>query len=79
MCLQVCRVDHQLAGLASLGAERGKDAIEHAQAAPADEAVVDRLVRPVVLGRIAPAQAVADYENNSADHPSIIDPRHPVR
>lgn len=37
-------IDHQLARLAALGRHRGKDLVEHAQPAPADELVVDRLV-----------------------------------
>ena len=30
------------------------------------------------LQRIAPAQAVADHEDHSADHPAIIEPRHAI-
>ena len=51
----------------------------HPQPAPADEAIVDRLVRTIVVRRIAPAQTVADHENNPRDHPPVIDPWHPVR
>ena len=39
---------------------------DHAYA-PADEAVVDRLVRAVILRRVAPAQSVLDDECDGAD------------
>ena len=45
MRLQVGGVDHQLIRLATLGCEFGEDTVEHAEAAPANEPVVDRLVR----------------------------------
>jgi hypothetical protein len=45
-------VDHQLVGLASLARQRRKDAVEPAEPAPADEAIVDRLMRAIILGRI---------------------------
>ena len=48
------RVEHQPIGLAAPGYQRGEDPVEHAQAAPADEAVVDRLVRTILARRIAP-------------------------
>ena len=73
MRLQVRRVDHQLAGLAVLRRKCGKDAVEHAEPAPADEAVVDCLVRTVVLQRVSPAQAVPDHEDDSVDDPAMID------
>ncbi len=72
-------IDHQPIGLPALGSELGEDPVEHAQAAPADEAVVDRLVRPIVGRRIAPAQPVPDHEDDAAHDPPIIDPRDAVR
>jgi hypothetical protein len=53
--LEVGGVDHETVGLAALGRQRGEDLIEHPQTAPADETVVDRLVRAILLRRIAPA------------------------
>eukprot|EP01012_Entosiphon_sulcatum_P040900 TRINITY_DN54639_c0_g1_i1.p1 TRINITY_DN54639_c0_g1~~TRINITY_DN54639_c0_g1_i1.p1 ORF type:complete len:107 (-),score=4.23 TRINITY_DN54639_c0_g1_i1:84-404(-) len=47
--------------------------------APADEAIVDRLGWPIGRRRIAPAQAVADHEQDAAQHSPVIDPRNPVR
>ena len=61
MRLQMGRVDHDRIGLACLCRQLGEDAIEHPQSAPADEAVVDRLVRPVGLGRVSPHQAAPDH------------------
>ena len=72
-------VDHQLVGLAGLCRQSCKYTVDHAGPVPADEAVVDCLVRAIVPGRIQSAQAVADHEDDTADHPSIIDPRNAVR
>jgi hypothetical protein len=44
-------IDHQLIGLAAFRRQRGEDLVEHAQAAPADEPIIDRLVRAIVLRR----------------------------
>lgn len=66
--LQMGRIDNQLFRLASALREFHEDASEHAQLAPADEAVVDCLVWPVAWRHIAPAQAVADDEDDAADH-----------
>ena len=60
MSLEVGRVDHDPVGFARTACEFGEDTVEHAQTAPADEAVVDGLVRAVILGGIAPHQAVLD-------------------
>ena len=79
MSLEVRGVDHELIGLAALGGELGKDPVEHAQAAPADEAVVDRLMRTIGGRRITPAQPVPDHEDDTADDPPIIDPRNAMR
>ena len=75
--LPVGRVDHQLVGPASLRRQRGENRVEYAEPAQADEAVVDRLVRTIVLGHIAPAQAVLDDQDDPADQPWVIYPRHP--
>jgi hypothetical protein len=59
--------------------QRGKDTVEHAHAAPADEAVVDCLVRPVAFGGIAPHQPMLDDVDDARHDPPVIDPRHPMR
>ena len=38
-----------------------EDAVEHPEPASADEAVVERLVRTIILRRILPLQAVLDH------------------
>lgn len=73
------RVDHQPIGFTALGGELGEDAVEHAQAAPPDKAVVDRLVRTIGSRRITPAQAAPDHEDDATHNPPIIDPRDTVR
>lgn len=78
MSLQVGGVDHQCIGLAALGRQSGEDLVEHPKPAPADEAIVDRLVRAIVLGRVAPSQAVSDHKDDPADHPAVVDPRNPM-
>ena len=72
-------IDHQPVRLSALGREFSEDAVEHAQAAPADEAIIDRLVRTVGGRRITPAQAVPDHEDDAAQDPPVIDPRDAVR
>ena len=79
MCFEVRGVDHQLIGLAALCSQRREDPVEHAHPAPADEPVVDRLVRPVVAERIAPAQAILDDEDNPRNDPPVINSGVPVR
>src|SRR5690606_38622096 len=76
MCFQVGGSDHQLVWLTAFGRQRCKDLVKHTHAAPADEAVVDRLMRTVSCRHIAPSEAVADYEDDAADDPTIIDPRY---
>jgi hypothetical protein len=72
-------VDHDPLGLAAPARQRGEYLVEHAQSAPADEAVVDRLVRAVVPRRVAPAQAVLDDEHYRTDDPPVVHPSHPMR
>ena len=77
MRLQMGGVDHQLIGLAALCRQFGEYPVEYAEAAPADEAVVDRLVGTVFAGRVTPPQSVPDHEDDAGDNPPIIDPRTP--
>ena len=79
MRLQMGGVDHDLLGIAAAFGKFDEDAPEHAHLAPSDEPVVDCLVWPVACGHIPPPEAVADHEDDAADHPSIIDTRHPMR
>ena len=50
MGLEVGGIDHQPVGFAALGRQRGEDPVEDAKAAPADEAIIDRLVRTILSG-----------------------------
>jgi hypothetical protein len=72
-------VTHQPIRLAALGRQRRENPVERAQPAPADEAVVDRLVGTVVFRRIASPQTVADHQDDPADHPPVVHSRHAVR
>ena len=62
MRLQMGRVDHDALGPWPLAGKRGEDAVEDAELAPADEAIVERLVWPVTLGCVFPLEAVAHGE-----------------
>lgn len=59
--------------------ERGEDAIEDAEPAPADEAIIERLGRPVLLRGVLPLRAVLDDVDDPADYPAIVHPRHAMR
>ena len=78
MRLEVRTVDHQLLRDANFGSQGRGDALEDAHPAPANEAVVERLVRAVAAWRILPHQPVADDVDDPADHPPVINPRNSV-
>lgn len=73
MGFEVGTVDHQSVRRARLAREPCEDAVEDAKAAPADEAVVEGFVRAGGGRRVAPAQAVADNEDDAARAATIID------
>ena len=73
------RVDHHLVAVPATFGQFNEDAPEDAHPAPAEEAVVNCLVCPVTYRDIAPAKTVADHKDNPADHPAIINTRHPMR
>jgi hypothetical protein len=72
-------VDHDPLRFSGLACQLGEDAVENTQAAPADEPVLDRLVRAVSLGCISPHQPMLDDVDNPRDNPPIIDSRYPMR
>lgn len=72
-------VDHQPLGPVPPGREFGEDPVEHARSAPADEPVVDRLAGTIVPGRIAPAKAVTDHEDDAAWLAFVVHPWNVVR
>ncbi len=75
----MCRIDHDPVWLSSFARQLGKDAAEHAKAAPTDEPVIDCLVRPVGSRCIAPPQPVLDDEDNRRHNQPVIDPWNTMR
>src|SRR5271167_3144791 len=65
MRLQMCGVDHDPLRLAALARQRGENLVEHTQTAPANEPIVDRLVRAILSRRVTPAKPVLDHETRS--------------
>src|SRR5215204_2687555 len=76
MHLQMGRVTHRRLWRTGRSGQRGEDVVEDPHSAPADEAIVQRLVRAVGGGRITPAQAVLEDEDDATDAAAIIDARH---
>ena len=72
---QARRIDHHRIRVRALPRQRGKDSVEDADPASADEAVVGRLQRPVDGGRVAPRQPFADDVDDLRDHPPVIHPK----
>jgi hypothetical protein len=71
MGFQMCSIDHQLLRLAAFGSQLSQNPIEYAEPAPADEAVIDRLVRTILSWHIAPSQPIAQNENDAAQNQPI--------
>ena len=67
-------VDHDALGFRPFTGKPGEDAVEDTQPAPADKAVVERLVRAVTSRCVLPLQSVADHVDDAAHHASIVDP-----
>lgn len=76
MRFEIGGIDHQIVRFAALRGQFRQDAVEHTQPTPADEAVVDGLVRTVVGRDISPAKTIADHEQDAAQHPAVIYTRH---
>ena len=77
MRLEVCTVDHDPLRLRSFTRETGKDAVKDTNLRPADEAIVECLVRPVALRCVLPLQAIADHIDDATDDAPVIDPGTP--
>jgi hypothetical protein len=56
---QMGGVDHQLLGIAEFSGQFGQNPVEYAEPAPADEAIVDRLVRTIFPWCVPPSKSVA--------------------
>ena len=77
---QACEylVEHPSDGFPTMPCIAGTFAIS-AHRAPADNPILDRLGWPIRPWRIAPAQTALDYENDTADDPTVINARNAVR
>lgn len=64
-------VDHDPVGFASSARQFSEDTLEHIQPAPANEALVDRLMRTATLGRDV-------ITKSKGERPSriVVDPHH---
>lgn len=56
------RIDHRTIRCVAVGRKFGENSVQHAEPAPADGAVLNRLVWSVSRRRVGPPQAVADHE-----------------
>src|SRR6202021_917790 len=56
--LQMRGVDHDPPGLAAFARQGCENLVEHAQAAPTKEPIVDRLVRAILSWRVPPTQPI---------------------
>ena len=72
MRLEMRGVDHNPLRFGPVACKGCENTIKYAHAAPADEAIIEGLVRTILFRRVFPLQAVADYINNSADNPPVI-------
>src|SRR5580692_8526645 len=72
-------VDHNPFRLAALARQFGENLVEHAQAAPANEPIVDCLVRAILWRRVAPAQPVPDHKHDRAHDPTVVHARDAIR
>src|ERR1700722_9228212 len=79
MGLQMRGVDHDSLGMAAPARQRCENLVEYAQAAPANEPIVDRLVRTIPRRGVAPTKPILDHKHNRADDPPIVYPRDPMR
>ena len=79
MRLQVCGIDHDPLRFPALRRQRHEDAVEYAKQAPAYKAIVKRLVRTIGFRGVFPLKAMFDHVDDSADHPTVVNPRYAMR
>jgi hypothetical protein len=72
------RLDHDPLRPGTILTERYENLVEHTSSAPADELVLERLVRAMGLGCVLPLQTITDQIDDAAHNPPIIDTRHIV-
>jgi hypothetical protein len=68
-------VDEHLRWWPACVRERMEEIDPNALGSPADETVVERLVRAIEARRIDPTSTRLQHVNDAADHPAIMDPR----
>src|SRR3954468_23727116 len=73
------RIYHQPIRCACLAYQGREDELENAAPAPANKAIIQRLVRPIAGWCVFPLQAVMDHVDDPADHTAIIDARQATR
>jgi hypothetical protein len=71
-------VDHDPLGLAAIVRQRCEN-VERTQTAPANEPIVDRLVRAILSRRVAPAKPILDHKHDRTHDPPVVHPRDPMR
>jgi hypothetical protein len=77
MDLDAARVDEQALRHILGPRKRAEDALPNAALGPANEAVVERLLRPIdVPWAIGPAPAALQGMHNAAQHTAIVNPIH---
>jgi len=79
MRLDVRAVEQDLGGRTASRSQGGERRLPHAFLTPAHEPVIQRLVRALVDRRVLPPAARFQDMDDTADHPSVIDPRHAAR
>ena len=75
MRFEVGRIDHHSLFLTVISGQTGHHRSEDTPVTPPLPTVVERLMRPVFQGCVAPTQAVAIDKDNAAQDPSIIHTR----
>src|SRR6202789_1631827 len=79
MRLEMRGVDHHSLRPPALVRQRCENLVEHPQAAPANEPVIDRLMRTILGRGVTPAKPIPDHEHDGAHNPPVIHPRDAVR
>lgn len=72
MRLQMRRIDHQRVSPAALIGQFEKHPAEDTLLAPSLPTAVERLVRPILRGRISPTQAIAIDEDYTAQNSLVV-------
>ena len=73
MGFEVGRIDHQSSIFSRCFCQFGKNIVEDAHPAPAQKAIVQRLVRAILARRVFPLQAMFDDINDAAYDFQVID------